>query len=440
MARTAAQALDIRLSSLPFVKRLEMIEELRDVLFSHELDALCEGSCVPEQKAIPVCPDCGSMESVRTGRRRDVQRYRCKGCGKNYQEERRRNAIQSSHLPKSKWMKYIACHVDGLTYAAAAERCGVSVKTAHYMGMRVMSMIAESERPWLLEAGMTAQVDETYVPESFKGNRSKCAGFEMPREPYVRGRRGMNAGDRAPGRSKADWLCVVTGVDEFRRCFFEISGRGSMDARECAAALAGRLERGSRVVTDDLRSYASVLRDMGVRHSRHVSTERGSLNRVNNLHSLVKKLTKDREAVSTRRLPLYLADFAWRWRHSVGKSADEARRELARGLASFDATGIAARLRAAAYPHIEWWGTAGGEREALRRELAEVQRGIDRARKEAGSDAALLQVVDERQAALDARAKEAGIRLRGKARKPKGRKAKGNMTLLMLRGGQPCTS
>lgn len=96
--------------------------------------------------------------------------------------------------------------------------------------------------------------------------------------------------------------------------------------------------------------------------------------------------------------------------------------------------GFAWRLKDAAYSHIEWWGTSGGCKESLRRELAEVQRGIDRARKEAGADAALLQVIEEHQAELDARAKEAGVRLKGKARKPGARKAKGNMTLLMLRG------
>jgi len=42
MARTPAQILDYKLSSLPFIERMALIEQIRDLLFNHEMDAITE--------------------------------------------------------------------------------------------------------------------------------------------------------------------------------------------------------------------------------------------------------------------------------------------------------------------------------------------------------------------------------------------------------------
>ena len=440
MRRTPVQSLDFQLSNLPLIEKLNLIEQVRELCFEHEFDAISESASLPEQQAIPMCPEegCGSVEVSRYGRRDGRQRYKCGECGRIFIEPKRKILVSSSRLSKSVWMRFIGCFIDDLTCKASAERCGVSENTAHYMRLRLMSVIEATSKKWKLNTGRTAQVDETFLLESFKGNRTLCADFSMPREPYIRGRVGDTTRNRVPGKGKADYICVLAGVDDERRCFFEAIGRGTPTSDELLGSLAARLSPGSVLVTDDLNAYPSMLRDLKVKHSKHPSTDHGPLNHVNALHNHIKSLMRGRRAISTRRLPLYLAAFAWRWQVAFNRTRDELSRRLAQSMASFDVQGIARSLKDAAYPCIEWWHGTAGRKEIVRQELLRVQHGIDKARREAVGDESLMAIVEERQRHLNERAKEEGVRLRTfkiAEEKAGAHGSRTNLTLFKLKSG-----
>ena len=91
------------------------------------------------------------------------------------------NAIAMSKLPVSTWMAYIECFVDALPLRACAQKCAVSLTSAWCMRHRLLEVIRRFCSAFSVNAGASAELDETYFHESFKGNHSKSSTFTMPR-------------------------------------------------------------------------------------------------------------------------------------------------------------------------------------------------------------------------------------------------------------------
>ncbi len=89
--------------------------------------------------------------------------------------------------------------------------------------------------------GRACELDETYFPESFKGNHSK-GSFTLPRKPRHRGKQVHKRG------LSREQICVMTGVSDTNATFFEVSGRGVVSRKRAAEALRDRI--GAGAVTD----------------------------------------------------------------------------------------------------------------------------------------------------------------------------------------------
>jgi transposase-like protein len=127
------------------------------------------------------CPGCDDARVVRNGQADGLQRYKCRGCAKSF------NALTGTPLArlrhKGKWIEQAAALAEGLTVHRAAQRLGVAPSTAFRWRHRFLAL-PRSVKPALL-CGV-AEIDETYVLESFKGQkvkRQKLAG----RAPRKRG-------------------------------------------------------------------------------------------------------------------------------------------------------------------------------------------------------------------------------------------------------------
>lgn len=426
-----AASLDRSLSILPIIERKALIDQVRDILFEHEMDSILEESRKPDQLPIPVCPKCGSLSSVGYGYTDGRQRHKCKDCGRTFSDKPKRSMIFTSKLPKSTWMKYINCFVDDLPIAKCAERCGVSAPTAYYMRMRIQDLIEQTQEAWTLGSGERAQIDETFVYESFKGNRTKCEDFEMPRPAYVRGRKKDKRRLRATGKSDADHVCILTGADERRNTFLEIAGRSMMDSKSCREALSGKLEEGCCIVTDELNAYVGVLNALKVKHTAHISTDvDGSLGNVNALHSHFKNFIARKRGVSTRRFPLYLVEFAWRWQATINDSADQTVKRVVQKIAQCDYRSVQRDFRTSPYPLMDWWESPAGERECERMKIAIMEHNLGRAAEEAGDDPDMQAVVQERRDALEKRKQRSGAATVGKKTVTGGRSWKGSAPVL----------
>lgn len=114
----------------------------------------------------PRCPHCACERGYRWGKTAQLQRYRCRACGKTY------NVLTGTALArlrlKEKWAKYAEALIQGLTVRNAAASCGISKNTSFRWRHRFLRAPA-GQKPARL-AGIV-EVDETYFLESFKGQR-----------------------------------------------------------------------------------------------------------------------------------------------------------------------------------------------------------------------------------------------------------------------------
>lgn len=338
------------MASLSAAERRRAIESVRDVIRAAIFDDAAGSGYEVER-----CPRCGSVAIVKKGKSRSgEQRYLCRDCGRTFGMGSAR-VLGRSRLPRETWMAYAECFVLMLPLRECARRCRVCLKTAFTMRHRLIECLSAYTPAFLAGPGCGCELDETYFPESFKGNHTK-GSFAMPRPSRRRGgqvrRRGLSR----------EQICVVTGVSDSGAAFLEASGRGQLSQARAMEVLGGRIKAGSVVATDDAAAYAGVLPRLGV--ASHVACDpkrrgEGTINCVNALHSRLKSFMAGFRGVSTKRLPSYLAWFGWA-RSFAGGGTREAEGVLARQLAAGTCRTRVRDMFNAPAPYMEYW-TEGTE-------------------------------------------------------------------------------
>lgn len=112
------------------------------------------------------CAHCGSTNVGAWGKRRGIQRYRCRDCKRTF------NALTNSplaHLHKiDRWLNMAMAIKETWSVRKTATHCGIAVSTAFRWRHRFLKAATE-EKPGKLED--IAEADETYFRESLKGCR-----------------------------------------------------------------------------------------------------------------------------------------------------------------------------------------------------------------------------------------------------------------------------
>ena len=258
------------------------------------------------------CPRCGSWKVAKRGKdARGGQRYLCRSCSRSFSGSTLK-VFAATKLDRATWMRYAECQVGLDTLREVQDKCGVSLKTAWFMRHRVLEATSLAMPPFRGSAGDGMRVDETYLRESFSGNR-KNAGCGIPRAAHKR-REGVDDRER---------ICVLTGVNDAGDMFFEIAGRGGIDVGRTEAFLEGKVASGAIVSTDGSHAYPRAMKALDARRHDASPSVAHAINVVNNLHSRLWDFLGHFRSVVTRRLWNYLAWFKWIWCFKVGRSAEE---------------------------------------------------------------------------------------------------------------------
>lgn len=285
------------LKSMDPSQREELLEALRRMIEAERLG-------IAEASTASSCPDCGCQYFSKHGYTiAGKQRYRCDHCGRTFTDRPPGNLFRYTKLDDDQWYRFIECFVNGLTLRKSADICDVCLKTAWFMRFRVMELIHRNLPSFEIKNDIRTQIDEIYIPESFKGNMEK-AGFIMPRKPYRHGQSSHPLG-------QTDKICVVTAINDLGDFFYEIACIGPFTRDAARATLSKSVAEGSIVVTDNLGSYVKALRQLKARHDRHDARDYGPLNRVNGLHALIRQFMRPFHGVSSKYLGLYLGWFKW---------------------------------------------------------------------------------------------------------------------------------
>ena len=280
-------------------QKKSLIETLRGAVLA-QMSAVAMGE--PEE-----CPRCHHSHIVKKGRSlAKEQRWLCRGCGRTFGSSSF-GLLARSKLDAHTWAAYVGYMLCGESLQRCADLCQVCLKTSWFMRMRICEVMANVLAPFRAGAGLSIQIDERYLSESFCGNRTR-ARTKMPRDAHPNGN-----SVHKKGLSKLK-TCIVTSVNDLGDCRCEVIGRGKPTKGAIEAGIGGLDLKGTRITTDSLRSYITPLKAAGVAaHSRYnARTKDGdALGLVNALHERMASFLAPFNGVSTRRLQRYMWWFCW---------------------------------------------------------------------------------------------------------------------------------
>lgn len=235
------------------------------------------------------CPRCRNARSwrVRRGKRK------CSACRYEWRADR-----LPLHLSHAEWKRLLRWFLLGLSSTAISREAGLGRGQV----LRALILVREAmarDIPLVFEG--TVEIDETYLGGSWK-NKRKSARVQGTR-------RGRGTSKQAVFgilcRNGRVWAEVVPDVE----------------ANTLMPLLRKRVAKGSIVCSDTFRSYTGVAAKgyvhRLVRHDQqeYVDSQGNHINGLEGFWGYLKRKLAAKGGVRRERLPLYLAEYVWRYNH-----------------------------------------------------------------------------------------------------------------------------
>ena len=264
----------------------------------------------------PACPKCGSLDVYkmrsRNGQREKNYRWRCRDCKRMY-SVRTGLVLEESRLPLRIWIYafWKACSSKkGVSALQISRECEISYKSALFLMHRIRYAMTE-ESPAKLSG--TIEADETWIggkPRNVRSTRYRAGKFS-----------------RKQWTSKQPVMAMVQRGGKVRVHKIE-----RVDAKTLGDAIRKHVEPGSKIYTDDNRSYRHLAKQ-GYSHDlvNHTRGEyaRGDVttNTVEGFFSILKRgVYGTFHSISKHHMHRYLAEFEFRYNH---RNVDDGERTLA---------------------------------------------------------------------------------------------------------------
>ena len=269
-----------------------------------DISKLIELSSIKEDSKL-ICPHCHNKYIVKNGKNKNVQRYLCKTCKKSFVSSTH-TPIFSSKKDISLWFKFVECLVNQYSIAKTAKILKISISTSFSWRHKILDAIRENYK--CLNLYNKVECDETFFQESFKGNHLKD-GFVMPRKAHKRG--GMA---RFRGISK-EKVCVLTALDSNNSFYVAPIAMGKPSSNDLIRSVGKIINPKSILVTDSLYSYKSLssyckLNHIAIPKGKH-SFKGFNIQKINSVHSNIKRFISVYRGVSTKYLANYLSLFKY---------------------------------------------------------------------------------------------------------------------------------
>jgi len=290
-----------RLPALNQPQRLRVLHALQPVAGLAQVIALIEGARSADRR----CPRCHGAQWQRHGHANNLQRYRCRACGRTF------NDLSGTSLARlrlrEKWIDYLQALLASRPVRAAADQAGVHRNTAFRWRHRFLRQV-KNDKPQRL-CGIV-EADEMFMLESQKGSRK----LDRPAR-----KRGGAAGKRGISR---ELDCILVARDRAGQTNDAVAGRGPLTARQAERHLLPVLDSQALLVTDANAAYRSFARKHGIAHQavnlsggqRVRSNNAGAIHvqNVNAYHGRLRKWIARFHGVASRYLSNYLG-----WRRAL---------------------------------------------------------------------------------------------------------------------------
>ena len=281
------------------------LQELKTLLLQNDIDAATNSAEDVEKHAVNQisCPHCQSNRIFKNGHVRGVQRYRCHGCQKTF-SLRTNTPLNKTRKPVEVWSAYIDLLFEQKSLRHIANKLEISLTTSFYWRHKILGSLKEFIQQSNPMMRGIVEADETYLPLSYKGQKS-----HLPRPAKKRG-----SSARKRGISK-EQVCVLVTSDRYKCSRMAAICLGRPSSKDISEYLDEKIHQNSVLVTDKHRSYISFCKKHNIPHKRlsysyqikghhHIQT-------VNSLHSHLKRYLQPYQGVATKYLDNYLSLFEW---------------------------------------------------------------------------------------------------------------------------------
>ena len=210
---------------------------------------------------------------------------------------------------KSMFLDYAACMADGLSIRKTAARLGISIDKSFRWRHRFLALL-DKQKPSAMTG--VVETDETYFPESYKGQR-----HGIPRPAKKR------AGSLADGSGRRKVPVVVARQRGSRKVFDHVLP--DTTAETLTEALRPALAPDAVLCTDGNSAYAIVAKQIGIQSGSFVASYHGKggigiwhVQGVNRYDSSLKTWMHRFHGVATKYLHHYLG-----WRRLLDRFHDQ---------------------------------------------------------------------------------------------------------------------
>ena len=300
MENTIREAIEIlkRMSEKGAEKALEKLREIK-------------AECDEEEKSeVPECPECNKATVVRNGHKHNKQAYLCRSCGKSFVETTK-TGLFNSHSGEAVWKQVIRDTVNGISIDETAENLGLHHETVFNMRHKILYCLEEEEINNPTQLSGVCEADETYILESYKGEKLPDDFWRKPRK--------HGAVAEKPGISN-EYICICAGVERDGAAVSAAVNRATAGKEDINQIFASRVSSQTLIVSDGAKSYGT-LKENGKCEVLNASEEEDSffnINTVNSYHSFIKERNRDARGFATKFLNRYNALFSKVFR--AGKS------------------------------------------------------------------------------------------------------------------------
>lgn len=272
-------------------KQVQTFESFKQSVIKHSNHPLQDRCC---------CPHCQGINVVKNGHKGNVQRFKCKDCGKTFTFSNN-TILFSTKKDLETWKKYCECFLEKKSLRRCAEICDISLETAFRWRHKILDALQNMQSNITLKG--VVESDETFFALSFKGTKKE--NFSIPRETH---NRGHSVSTR--GLSK-ELVCVPCIVNHEGMSVGKISNLGKPKVQDLEKVINNRIEQGSIFVTDSLRGYQKVAVNNDLVHVRiprgRYKSGSFNINTVNCYHSELKRMINGNfKGVATKYLNNYI--------------------------------------------------------------------------------------------------------------------------------------
>jgi transposase-like protein len=291
-------------TELPIICQTELLDEL---LQTQEL----KGSIlqiaqkeVSEKRKNKPCPHCTSKKVYKRGKQNGVQMYQCNECKKWYSETTG-TPLYDIKL-KSKWQSYLRCMEQGMSIKKIAKELHISIQTSFDWRHKILSSLGQFE-PKVLSGEI--ECDELELPLNNKGSKT------LARKPRQRG----SDFKRNTEEKDITVVQVVTAVERNGNKYLKAVESKRLSKEEIATVFEGKFSENITLITDKHPSYRAFAKDdSSIKHKRLLAKEHVDKNdktihlqKVNNVHSQLRKFLRPFNGVSSKYLQNYLNWYAY---------------------------------------------------------------------------------------------------------------------------------